>query len=95
MGAVESGSVHEVAGAWIAWVVLANGVAATLLIYWHYSNRALKNGTPWPHALTLLPMAFAVSSTLIGTQGVVQAKVLSEVVSMFGSHGVEYVFAEW
>jgi len=79
---------------WIAWVVLANGGAAILLAYWHFSNRALKNGSPWPHALTLLPVTFAVSSTLIGTQGVVQAKVLSEVVSMF-QFGVGYVLTEW
>lgn len=83
------------APAWIGWVCLANGVAALLLTYWHFSSRALQSGKPWPRALTLLPVSFAVSSTLIGTQGVVQAKVLSEVVSMLGTHGAGHVFGEW
>ena len=79
---------------WISWVVFANGLASALLVYWHFSNRSLEGSKPWAHALTLLPVTYALSSTLIGTQGVVQAKCLSEIVSIW-LKGEPSVFSEW
>lgn len=43
---------------------------------------ALAAVKPWKYSMTFLPVAYALSSALIGTQSVVQAKCLSEIVSM-------------
>ena len=64
---------------WIVYVVLANGFAAFLLVWWHFANAAVKNedAPPGRRTKNFLPVAYALSSTLIGTQSVVQAKCMS------------------
>ena len=67
---------------WIGYEVVALSLAAALLLWWHFANGALEAERPWKHSLTLLPVCYAVSSALVGTQSVVQAKCLSEIVSL-------------
>jgi len=67
---------------WIGYEVVVLSLAAALLLWWHFANKALEAERPWKHSLTLLPVVYAVSSALVGTQSVVQAKCLSEIVSL-------------
>ena len=67
---------------WIGYEIVALSCAAVLLLWWHFANRALEAERPWKRSLTLLPVCYAVSSALVGTQSVVQAKCLSEIVSL-------------
>ena len=65
--------------AWILylWLVIMLTIGAECT-YFYYNEQIRKTGRAPPYAKTVLPVSFAMSSALIGTQSVVQAKALSE-----------------
>ena len=71
------------------------GVAIVVL---HFVYRKLddreRNNTPVKHSDVILPGVYAVSSALFGTQSVVQAKVLAELLAVHGN-GNENIFESW
>ena len=70
-------------------IILAAGSQATYTIY----RRLTDAGESPPHAGKVLPFTFAMSSALVGTQSVVQAKGLSELLEQAFS-GVN-IFRYW
>ena len=80
--------------AYICYLILM-GVAIPVL---HFAYRKLdslsKSNNPVNHSDVIIPCIYAVSSALFGTQSVVQAKVLAELLAVQGS-GDENVFASW
>ena len=77
---------------WLLFVGCAYAAALLIMAYWYVADRQVQRSLepgatarPWRLSLTLLPVAYALSSALIGTQSVVQAKCLSEIVSMLFS----------
>jgi len=50
--------------------------------YFNSSQVAIKEHRPWPKSSTLMPICYALFSTIIGTQSVVQAKCLSELLQL-------------
>tara|TARA_B100000795_G_scaffold205910_1_gene159411 strand:- start:36 stop:512 length:477 start_codon:yes stop_codon:yes gene_type:complete len=72
------------------------------MAYWYVADRQVQRSLepgatarPWRFSLTLLPVAYALSSALIGTQSVVQAKCMSEIASMLFSGQAEAIGTAW
>ena len=70
--------------AWIAylWCIIVLALLAEATNYYYHKEK--RRGRDPPYSKTVLPVTFAVSSALIGTQSVVQAKCLSECVEQLG-----------
>lgn len=80
---------------WIVYVVFANAAAISLLVYWHYCDAATKRGMPWRYSAILMPVVYAVASALVGSQSTVQAKSLSELVSLLIEGNKDHIEREW
>ncbi|KAL1525925.1 hypothetical protein AB1Y20_020751 [Prymnesium parvum] len=80
--------------AWCGYLVgimlLAAVAQGTNMLYMHRQSQ----GNSMPYERKVLPITFALSSALIGTQSVVQAKCLSECLEQLTAHGVN-IFAYW
>lgn len=71
--------------AWIFYVVLASAAAVGFqLLHIHY-QKALDNGISLPHDTIILPVTFAGSSVMVGTQCMVQSKCMSELLELLVS----------
>ena len=80
------------APAWIVYLIIVMVVGASAqLTNVIYTRRVAAGGRP-PYYKKVLPLTFALSSALIGTQSVVQAKCLSEVVEQLGCGVVIFSF---
>lgn len=87
---------------WLAFVGCAYAAALLIMAYWYVADqqvqRSLEPGAtarPWRFSLTLLPVAYALSSALIGTQSVVQAKCMSEIASMLFAGQAAAIGTAW
>lgn len=80
--------------AWIAYVAFAWIASLSMQAFWEVQTRRTKaNGQPCgPPAL--LPIVYSVSSALIGTQSVVQAKAFSELMEVWLGSDVN-IWLEW
>lgn len=70
----------------------------TLLVVLYVIYRRLatmqKNGRPIKHSAVIMPCVYSVWSALIGTQSVVQAKILAELLAVHTS-GNDNIFRDW
>lgn len=61
--------------AWVAYVLVATFVGIASQFTWCIYRRSEQAGRPLPRSHVVLPAMFALSSAIVGTQCVVQAKV--------------------
>lgn len=82
--------------AYIIYLALMVAFLVSLLCVNHiYEKRAL-SGTPLKYTATVIPLIYSISSAIFGTQSVVQAKVLAELLSIQSSSEYEEnIFASW
>lgn len=91
-------TIPQLVGFWTAtpWIVYLSFViclaVAAQLTYNRYSALIASGKRPWAHT-KVLPVAFSMSSALVGTQSVVQAKCLAELLPILfdGSN----IFIHW
>ena len=67
---------------WIATVIAVWSLSLALQAFWHVQQRKVLRGGKALGPPLLMPVCYAVSSALIGTQSVVQAKAFSELVEV-------------
>lgn len=80
--------------AWIVYVIFANTMALATQALWLYHQTALDRGEPKRNFATILPVTYALTSALVGTQSVVQAKCISELLELWMG-GVCMIWGEW
>ncbi|KAL7548630.1 hypothetical protein ACHAWF_011908 [Thalassiosira exigua] len=80
--------------AYVTYLILMGGAVVVLQIVYRKLNERKKDGRPVKHSDVVLPCVYSVSSALFGTQSVVQAKVLAELLAVHGS-GEENIFRSW
>ena len=80
--------------AWIAYVAFAWVASLSMQAFWEVQTRRIKAGGQPCGPPALLPTLYAVSSALIGTQSVVQAKAFSELMELWLGSGVN-IWVEW
>ena len=79
---------------WITFVIFAWTTSLAMQAYWHVQTRRIRNGEPPSCPPVLLPVLYAVSSALIGTQSVVQAKAFSELIELWLT-GQALIWTHW
>jgi len=80
---------------WIGYVVAAWSTSLAMQAFWEVQMRRHKaSGKKNQPQSRLMPVLYAVSSALIGTQSVVQAKAFSELMELWLSEGV-VIWVEW
>ena len=80
--------------AYLTYLTLMSVSIVVLNVLYGKLNARKSAGKTVKHGDVLLPCIYAVSSALFGTQSVVQAKVLAELLAVHGS-GEENIFASW
>jgi len=80
-------------GTWIGYLIGLLVVAVIVQATWFVYNKAEKAGAPLPGSGALLPSAYALSSSMIGSISVLQAKCISELLECMGN-GIG-VWDEW
>lgn len=80
--------------AWITYVAFAWITSLSMQAFWELQNRRVKAGAQRCGPPQLMPILYAVSSALIGTQSVVQAKAFSELMELWLGSGVN-IWVEW
>ena len=80
--------------AWIAYVAFAWITSLSMQTFWEVQTRRVKAGAQRCGPPQLMPILYAVSSALIGTQSVVQAKAFSELMELWLGSGVN-IWVEW
>jgi len=80
--------------AWIAYVAFAWVASLSMQAFWEVQTRRVRAGGKPCGPPALLPILYAVSSALIGTQSVVQAKVFSELMELWLGSGVN-IWVAW
>lgn len=80
--------------AWIAYVAFAWIASLSMQAFWEVQTRRTKAGGQPCGPPALLPIVYAVSSALIGTQSVVQAKAFSELMEVWLGSDVN-IWLEW
>ena len=68
---------------WVVYLIVAWALSLGLQVFWHMQMRKVKEGGTASGPPALMPIFYAVSSALIGTQSVVQAKCFSELVELW------------
>ena len=68
---------------WVAYLVVAWALSLGLQAFWHVQTRKIEMGGTASGPPALMPIFYALSSALIGTQSVVQAKCFSELVELW------------
>ena len=81
--------------AWIAYVAFAWVTSLSMQAFWEVQTCRVRAGGKPCGPPALLPILYAVSSALIGTQSVVQAKCMSEIASMLFSGKAEAIGTAW
>lgn len=79
---------------WIGYVVAAWCASLTMQVFWEMQTRRVKAGGKQWGPPALMPILYAASSALIGTQSVVQAKAFSELMELWLGQGV-LIWVEW
>jgi len=79
---------------WLVFVAAAWLVSIAMQVFWQAQTRRVRAGGRAYGPPVLMPVLYAVSSALIGTQSVVQAKAFSELIELWLS-GQEMVWAHW
>lgn len=81
---------------WLYLVYLAGTVGAGVVLYFTQKayEKARESGAPLPHGAVIEPCAYATFSALFGTQSVVQAKCLAELLAV-QAEGETNIFAHW
>ncbi|KAL9186813.1 hypothetical protein ACHAXT_010533 [Thalassiosira profunda] len=77
-----------------AYLAVAGVLIVLLKIVYKKLTDRKKANRPIKHSDTILPSVYSVSSALFGTQSVVQAKVLAELLAVHSS-GEENIFESW
>lgn len=77
--------------AYITYLVLVLIFSVALHIYYKKSQKKIKEGNQHKYTMILVPLSYSLSSALIGTQSVVNAKILAELLAA-QSTGTENVF---
>ncbi len=77
--------------AYISYLVLSMVIIALLNFVFNLFKRRQRDGIPLPQTHIVMPICYSVVSALVGTQSVVQAKVLAELLAVQSS-GKENVF---
>lgn len=77
-------------------IYLALMITLLVVLYVIYRRLATmqKNGRPIKHSAVIMPCVYSVWSALIGTQSVVQAKILAELLAVHTS-GNDNIFRDW
>ena len=79
---------------YIVYLCLMIGSLFLLDILYRYFEKRKKQNRPLQHTNIILPLVYSVWSALFGTQSVVQAKVLAELLAV-QSTGEEDIFRSW
>ena len=79
---------------WIGYVVAAWCASLAMQVFWETQTRRVKAGGKQWGPPALMPILYAASSALIGTQSVVQAKAFSELMELWLGQGV-LIWVEW
>ena len=74
------------------YVVAAWVLSLGLQAFWHAQMRTIESGGTAYGPPALMPIVYAVSSALIGTQSVVQAKCFSELIELWLSGETQVVY---
>ena len=77
---------------WIGYVLFAWSTSLGMQAFWHAETRRVRAGGAACGPPALMPTLYAISSALIGTQSVVQAKALSELIELWLS-GAEAIWS--
>lgn len=80
--------------AYIAYIILMVGMLFLLNYVYHYYEKRKASENPLVHSDVIIPVSYSIWSALFGTQSVVQAKVLAELLSAHSS-GYENIFHSW
>lgn len=80
--------------AYLAYLTLTTCLLLVLHIIYQRLITMQKNGNPIKHSAVILPSVYSFWSALVGTQSVVQAKILAELLAVHTS-GNENIFKEW
>lgn len=78
--------------AYVSYLILMGGFLVVLHIVYKKLNERKKINEPVKHSDIIVPCIYSVSSALFGTQSVVQAKVLAELLAVHGK-GDENIFS--
>ena len=86
---------YWVAPGWLIYLSLVISIACVAqLVHFTYADAA-KRGVSLPGQARVLPLSFATSSSLIGTQAVVQAKCAAEAVKLMAAGCVVELLESW
>lgn len=80
--------------AYLAYLSLIFILVVILHILYRYCERKVEKSQPVSDSDIIMPITYSVSSALFGTQSVVQAKVLAELLAVH-STGREQIFLSW
>ncbi len=80
--------------AYISYLVLVVGMLFLLHFIYRYYEKRKTNQSQLPHTDFVMPITYSIWSALFGTQSVVQAKVLAELLAVH-SDGEEDIFHSW
>ena len=92
-------SIAQLSGFWESplWLAFVAGVwclSLAMQAFWHAQVKRVRAGGAACGPSSLLPILYAASSALIGTQSVVQAKAFSELMEVWLT-GQENIWAHW
>jgi len=79
---------------WLVFVVAAWLLSIAMQVFWRAQMRRMCAGGRAYGPPVLMPVLYAVSSALVGTQSVVQAKAFSELIELWIS-GQEMIWSHW
>jgi len=80
--------------AYIIYLVLMVGLLVPLHFLYHHYEKRKSNGIPLRYTEIVIPLTYSNSSAVFGTQSVVQAKVLAELLAVHSS-GNGNIFHSW
>lgn len=84
-----------VAPGWIFYLLCVIAIGVTMECVHRKYQRAKLAGAALAHSDTIMPVAFAMSSATVGTQSVVQAKILSELMELLLGLHETYVATDY
>lgn len=80
--------------AYITYLVFMMGLLFLLNFVYHYYDKRKRKGNPLRFSGVVIPLSYSIWSALFGTQSVVQAKVLAELLAVH-SPEEENIFQSW
>jgi drug/metabolite transporter (DMT)-like permease len=80
--------------AYIIYIIMTVGMLFVLSHVYHFYERGENEGIPLKFSCVIIPVSYSIWSALFGTQSVVQAKVLAELLSAHSSNQ-ENIFDSW